>query len=145
MHAPPFVREITAEEAEPLLADWRWLVGRELTPLFLTRLGDWIFGAPDGSLWCLDMVEGELRRLAANAAEYNRLKASREWLDDELLAGWYDIAVGSGHVPDETECIAWTVPPRLGGPLAKSNLKKLSMRVYQSVMGQLHRQLRQGR
>ena len=55
----PFVLAVTPEAARPLLEDWRWLVPEELTPLFLTTLGDWIFGASDGSIWTLSLLEGE--------------------------------------------------------------------------------------
>jgi hypothetical protein len=126
-----------------MLAEWRWLVPRELTPLFLTTLGDWIFGAPDGSLHGLDMLEAQLERVADNAAQYNAQKASRAWLEDRLLLGWYEIAIGNGLVPSAAECIGWKVHPLLGGRIEKTNLQLFSMRVYQSLMAQLHQQLRE--
>lgn len=139
---PPLVRVITAAEAEPLLAEWRWLVPRTLAPLFITRFGDWIFGAPDGSIWSLDMLEGQLRVLAPSGAEYNARKRDPAWLDRELLAGWYDIAVGNGILAGDDECIGWAVAPIVGGKLEKTNLKTYSLGAYQTVMAQLHRRLR---
>jgi hypothetical protein len=142
---PPFIRVVGPEEAEELLEFWRWLVPPELTPLFLTMLGDWIFGAPDGSLWTLSLLEGELRKLANNSADYNRQKASADWLDTELQLGWYDIAVRNGVVPDERGCVGWRVHPAIGGEFDKANLQLFTMRLYQTLVGQLMRQLQQPR
>ena len=124
-----------------MLEEWRWRVPRDLTPLFLTMLGDWIFGAPDGSIWALSLLEGDLRRLAASGVEYNRLKNDRGWLDAELQFGWYEIALNNGLVPNAEQCVGWTVAPILGGPLERSNLKLYSMRVYQLITAQLMRQV----
>ncbi len=137
----PFVLAVTPEAAWPLLEDWRWLVSDELTPLFLTMLGDWIFGAPDGSIWTLSLLDGDLRMLARTGTDYNRMKADPQWLEDELNAGWAIIARGNGLNPGPDECLGWKVHPLLGGALDKTNLQLFSMRVYQSLMGQLFRQL----
>jgi len=134
---------VQGDDVADLLHEWRWcLDGRRLTPLLLTALGDWILGAPEGSLWRLDMLEGDVVRIARDSSEFNQLKVAPDWLDDALLSGWYDIALGNGIAPDETECIGWRVHPALGGGFEASNLHTFSMRVYQSLMGQLHRQLR---
>jgi hypothetical protein len=137
----PFVLAVTPEAAEPLLADWRWLVTKELTPLFVTTLGDWIFGAPDGSIWTLSLLEGDLRMLARTGTDYNRLKRDPKWLEDELAAGWAIIADGNGLVPGRDQCVGWKLHPVLGGAFDKTNLEIFSMPVYQSLMGQLFRQL----
>jgi len=137
----PFALPVTPEAARPLLEDWRWLVPEELTPLFLTTLGDWIFGAPDGSIWTLSLLEGDLRMLARTGTDYNRMKADPQWLDDELGAGWAIIAHGNGLVPGPDQCLGWKVHPIFGGAFDKTNLQLFSMGVYQSLMGQLFRQL----
>jgi hypothetical protein len=135
----PFVRTVGADEAEAMLGDWRWLVPLDLTPLFITMLGDWIFGAPDGSIWALSLLEGDLRRLAASGTEYNRLKQDADWLDAELQFGWYEIALHNGLVPDGEQCVGWKIHPALGAAIDKSNLELYSMRAYQSIVGQLMR------
>jgi hypothetical protein len=141
---PPFIRSVGAEEAQDLLDEWRWLVPPDLTPLFITMLGDWIFGAPDGSLWTLSLLDASLRRLAASGAEYNRLKASEAWLDEQLQLGWYGIALGNGLAPTASQCIGWKVHPIVGGKFEKENLQLFTMRLYQSLVGQLLRQLQGG-
>ncbi len=134
----------TSEYDVPLLiAEWEWLVPVADTPLFVSVFADWVFGAPDGSLWRLSSLEGDYVRIAANSREYNTLNKSFEWLEDTFAAGWQEIALRHGLDPSIQECLGWKLHPLLGGQFEIANLGVFSMRVYQSLMGQLHRQLRE--
>lgn len=125
-----------------LLSEWTWLVPERDTPLFLTVMVDWVFGSPDGAIWRLSALEGDYVQIAKNAEQYNCMKRSEEWLSEEFCADWQPIAAGSNLLPDEAECLGWRVHPYLGGDMKVGNLQVFSMLVYQSLMGQLHRQLR---
>jgi hypothetical protein len=139
---PPFM--ISAEEFDTtaLLHFWRWLIPHSATPLFLSVFGDWVFGAPDGSIWALSVLEGTYRQIARDSAEYNRLKSSFDWLDETFIAGWQEIAHRQGLVPRTGQCLGWRVHPRLGGPFQADNLQLFDMTVYQTLMGQLHSSVR---
>ncbi|MFS2002705.1 hypothetical protein ACEN9F_03670 [Duganella sp. CT11-25] len=128
-------------ELSGLLAEWAWLVPESDTPLFLTVMADWVFGAPDGSIWRLSALEGDYVRIAANAAEYNALKGTPQWLNKAFCADWQPIAAGNNLLPNDMECLGWRRHPYLGGELKAGNLQVFSMLTYQSLMGQLHRQL----
>ena len=132
-------------DTEPLLADWAWLVPPSHQPLFVGAFGDCVFGAPDGSLWLLDLLEGDYVRIAADAAEYNRLKSDPANLDKWFSADWVVIAAGNGLVPDQTECLGWKAHPVIGAAFSMENIGLFSTRIYHSVVGQLFRQLRFGR
>ena len=58
---------MSAADSHDLLRDWGWLVAPEDTPLFVSCFGDWVFGAPDGSLWALSVLEGDYKRIAIDA------------------------------------------------------------------------------
>ena len=139
----PFMIEASRYETPRLLAEWRWLVPSTDTPLFISVFGDWVFGHSDDSLWVLSVLEGTYSRVAHNAAEYNTLNKSADWLDKTFIAGWQPIAAGHGLLPNKDECLGWKVHPLIGGKLEAANLQVFSMLVYQSIMGQLHRQLQQ--
>ena len=104
--------------------------------------GDWIMGAPDGSFWSLELLEGTYARVADNAEAFNRAKEDPENLNLWFMAEWVQIAERQGLVPEEDECLGWKVHPILGAPIAAENIQVFSLRVYQSLMGQLFRQLR---
>jgi hypothetical protein len=136
------MRDANGYDTEALLVEWRWLVPEADTPLFVSVFGDWVFGAPEGSLWVMSTLEGDYRQVARDATEYNTLIRSSEWTSETLLAEWFPIATGNSLVPDHDECIGWRVHPVVGGAFAAANLQLFSMRIYQSLTGQLHRQLR---
>jgi hypothetical protein len=133
--------EASLYDTTKLLADWHWLVPSGHTPLFISALGDWVMGAPDGSLWVLSVLEGDYFKAAKNAAEYNTLNKSSAWLNKTFIADWLIIAVEHGLNPGKDECLGWKIHPILGGKFKVSNLQVFSMVVYQSIMGQLHRQM----
>ncbi len=126
-----------------LLAEWSWLIPEYHTPLFISVLGDWVFGVPDGSLWCLSVLEGDYTRIAADGNEYNRLNKSQDWLNVTFIADWQPIAAAHGLLPTNDQCLGWKVHPLLGAEMKVGNLQVFEMAVYQSLMGQMHRQLRQ--
>ncbi len=57
-----------------LLDDWRWLVPDAMEPLLIGIFGDWVFGAPDGSHWHLDLLEGRFHRIADGSQDFNAKK-----------------------------------------------------------------------
>jgi hypothetical protein len=138
----PLMIEASRYNTTELLDEWKWLIPTTDTPLFLSALGDWVFGHADGSLWALSVLEGTYERIAANSAEYNKLNKSVDWLESTFSAGWLAIAAGNGLEPEKDQCIGWKLHPLLGGKFELANLQLFHMRVYQSLMGQLHRQLR---
>jgi len=130
-------------DTAPLLAEWKWLIPESDTPLFISAFGDWVFGKPDGSLWVLSLLEGTYEQVARNSNDYNLLNKSEKWLNQVFIAGWLPIAIENGLAPSKSECLGWKLHPLLGGKFAVANLQVFSMLVYQSIMGQLHRQLKE--
>ncbi|MEO7690906.1 MAG: T6SS immunity protein Tdi1 domain-containing protein [Sphingomonas sp.] len=126
----------------PLLHDWRWLVPSDDTALFLGAFGDWVCGAPDGSIWSLELLEGTYSRIAGSAEEYNLAKASPDNLNLWFMAEWVEIAERHGLVPGMEECLGWKLHPIFGGSFSVENIQVFSLVVYQSLMGQLFRQIR---
>ncbi len=134
---------ITASEYDvaELREQWKWLVPDVDTPLFISAFGDWVFGRPDGSLWVLSLLGGTYEEVARNATEYNTLNKQVEWVEHVFIASWQPIAEAHGMVPETNECLGWRLHPCFGGKLEVANLQIFSMRVYQSIIGQLHRNI----
>ena len=130
-------------ESAPHLRDWRWLVPEDHRPLMVGAFGDWIMGAPDGSIWSLELLEGSYGRIAENAEAFNRAKSDPDNLNLWFMAEWVEIAQRQGLVPSADQCLGWKVHPILGGNLEAANIQVFSLSVYQSLMGQLFRQLGQ--
>src|SRR5262249_23181471 len=75
--------------------------------------GDWIFGAPDGSQWHLDLLEGQFRQVARDSAEFNARKREEKYRDEWFGANWANIALENGLTPNRDECLGWKVAPVL--------------------------------
>ena len=139
----PLAIDASHFDCETLLEEWRWLVPRSETPLMIGAFGDWVFGAPDGGTCMLCLLEGNYERVAGSRAEFNRMKEREEFRNDRFHADWVAIAADRGLVPDPDECLGWKTAPILGGPFRPENPGIFPMRVYQSLQGQLHRQVRE--
>jgi hypothetical protein len=128
-------------DCKALLRDWRWLVPADATPLMIGIFGDWIFGAPDGTHWHLDLLEGQFHQVARDSTEFNSKKREEKYRDEWFSASWADIALGNGLIPNRSECLGWKIAPILGGPFSIGNIQVFTLIVYQSIQGQLFRQL----
>jgi hypothetical protein len=128
-------------DCKRLFTDWQWLVPADATPLMIGIFGDWIFGAPNGSLWHLDFLEGQFYQVAQDSTEFNAKKREEEYRNLWFRADWADIALGNGLTPNRDECLGWKIAPILGGVFAVENIQVFSLVVYQSITGQLFRQL----
>jgi len=126
-----------------LLTEWQWLVPADVTPLMIGIFGDWIFGAPDASHWHLDLLEGQFRQVAGDSTEFNAKKREEKYRDEWFRADWANIALANGITPSRDECLGWKIAPVLGGPFSVENIQVFSLSVYQSINGQLFRQLSQ--
>ncbi|MDQ8731944.1 T6SS immunity protein Tdi1 domain-containing protein [Bradyrhizobium sp. LHD-71] len=130
-------------DCKPLLSEWRWLVPSDAIPLMIGIFGDWIFGAPDGSHWHLDLLEGQFQQVARDSTEFNARKREEKYRDEWFGANWADIALAKGFLPNADECLGWKIAPVLGGPFSVENMQVFSLIVYQRLNGQLFRQLSQ--
>jgi hypothetical protein len=139
-----FMIEASYYNVERLLEAWRWLVPKTETPLLVSAMGDWVFGRPDATMAKLDILEGRYVTIAKSSNEFNSLKRSEQWLDQHFSASWVIIARGNGLVPTPNQCLGWKIAPIIGGEFSVSNLALFDMALYQSLQGQMHRQL-QGR
>lgn len=128
-------------DCNSLLSEWNWLVSPDYHAIMIGIFGDWIFGARDGSLWHLDLLEGQFHKVAEDFNEFNSRKRDVKYLDDWFSANWANIALDNGLVPKTGECLGWRVPPVLGGAFSLENIQVFSLAVYQSLTGQLFRQI----
>ena len=137
----PFMR--LAEEFDSVLlrSYWRWAVPDSHVPLLITIFGDWVFGAEDGSHWVLSILDGNYFQVAESAVEFNCKKRSFDWLCENFIAGWQEIADRAGIVPEKDQCIGWVIPPVIGGEFSVQNMRIYPMPVWQLIMGQMLRQL----
>ncbi|TCR90765.1 T6SS immunity protein Tdi1 domain-containing protein [Rhizobium sp. BK376] len=128
-------------DCDHLLMHWHWLVPADAKPLMIGIFGDWIFGAPDGSHWHLDLLEGDFHRIADSSDDFNEKKDQDQFRNEWFGADLAEIALGNGLVPTHEECLGWKIAPILGGSFSMDNIEVFPLTVYQAITGQLFRQL----
>jgi hypothetical protein len=134
--------EIANLDLTDLLAEWKWLVPGDYTPIQMTKFGDCFFVNSAGQVFLLDLIEGNLTQVASSVAEYNHLKDTPDKHAEWFLDGFVFRCDSEGLLLGEGECYAWKVHPIVGGKFEFANIQTFSLNVYQSLLGQLFRQLK---
>jgi hypothetical protein len=125
-------------DCDQLLADWRWLVPKELRPFLMTLFGDWFFEDRAGRVVFLDTVEGKLKEIAPSREAFLRLCMEAEkraaWLMEDLVL----LCRERGMNPGRGQCLGFKLPPVLSGPLEANNVEVSDLVVYESITAQIH-------
>jgi hypothetical protein len=129
-------------DTEDLLREWRWCIPEGYTPIQMTKFGDWFFVDQRQHVHMLDLIEGTLQEVALTIPAYNELKNTPDKHSEWFLDGLVFRCVEEGMPLGPSQCYGWRVHPMLGGKTAFENIQVFSLRVYQSLMGQLFRQYR---
>src|SRR5438034_8932393 len=86
-------------DCEREFAEWAWLVPLGHQPILLGLLGDWITMGTDGSVWNLNLLEGDYLKIANRSADFNELKENPDLADGWLNAVWIEAADRRGIRP----------------------------------------------
>jgi hypothetical protein len=128
-----FIELDQEQDAEDLLAEWRWLVGEGAEILRVTVFGDLFLTTPDGHVHWLDTGSGVYREVAADVADWGRKAQEHgaEWFHLRALLDLREMGVGL----DEAQVYGWTHPPMLGGAEIAENVGLMDVQVHISLMG----------
>jgi hypothetical protein len=138
-----YLADISGIDSDDLLDDWRWLLSESHFKVFrATAMGDLIIQDDGGNFHFLDMLEGKVRPLATSEEELWAKLSDRRlrklimftFTVRELQEKGVSLAPGKCYSPDH--------PPILGGDSSAENLRPCDILVHSSIMGQLHRQVK---
>jgi len=130
-------------DRERLLEDWRWLIGPLKQPILLSAIGDaFVQDAADGTVHLLETAEGTCDQVAADVDEFRAMLADRQWVMDFLAASAIADFLGNGVNLQPGQIYSWKRPPILGGGCEPANVEPTDIAVHFSILGQLHRQIR---
>lgn len=110
-------------------------------PIVMSIFGDWFFADPLLKIYRLDLATGKVNQITDTLKEFQRnMYGSDEleaWFRKSLAYESYDAGLRVG----EGCCLGFKVYPVLGGELQVGNVTPVSLRVYQSIQADVHRQL----
>jgi hypothetical protein len=125
-----------------LLADWKWLLKGSYVMIAMNNFGDIFLRQSTGEIRLLRVGSGDLEKIADSQAEFQSLVAEkekqREWFALELLTE----IEREGMTLAPGQCFSLKKPLTLGGTMEVSNIEVASIAIYVSLMGQMHRQLK---
>lgn len=105
-------------------------------------MGDLFLIDAGGAIHFLDMIGGGLQRVAPSEREFDlRIRdsaARKHYLATFVVRELRE----AGIQLSQNECYSPDVPPALGGELDGANLRPCDVSVHASIMGQIHRQLK---
>jgi len=130
------------QAAAGLLEDWRWLLGDLMELLVISSLGDMFLSDAAGRIFWLDTGAGKLQQVATSAAEFKQLIQKREHADQWFIPLLVGDLITSGVRLSAGQCYSYIKPPILGGEIALTNFKPTDLSVHFSVLGQIHRQVK---
>src|SRR6266576_5184488 len=98
------IQNITPEEAERWLGDWRFMVAGRVAPVSMSRFGDWLLRRPDGSTDELSVIEGTLTSVARTTEEFTAHISAQEWQEHHLLSYQVYQLHERGIIPGPRQC-----------------------------------------
>src|SRR3954462_14878235 len=129
--------------ADPVLEDWRWLIGPELKLWRITLTGDAFLLEPaDGSIHFLDTISGTLEKVAPDEGSFEPALKTGDNATRWLMPYVVKEQAALGICPGPNQCLSFKTPLALGGPLEPDNIELCEVTVHFSVAGQIHHQIK---
>ncbi|MFM1885987.1 MAG: hypothetical protein RL026_1144 [Pseudomonadota bacterium] len=132
-------------DREALLADWAWLVAPHQLPLLVTAMGDvFVQDMNDRSVHRLDTAAGQLRRVADTGVDFVSLLDDPDFIALHFQPGAVGDLRAAGMALPVGMVYGFRIPPHLGGDVDTDNIVAMPLERHLQVLGQLHRQMRDG-
>ena len=110
------VQDITAEQFCYWLSPWAGVVSGRMAPAFMSKFGSWFLRRPEGHVEMLDVLTGQVERIADNYDDFMREVNETWWHETYLFSKLVFELHQVGKVPGVGQCYALAPHPALGGP-----------------------------
>lgn len=138
------ITDVSPSDARTWLEPWSCFVHGQVSPVFLSKFGDWFLRRPDGSTDKLSILEGTFTRVAESPEEFAACVNSVEWQEIHLLSYQVFQLHEKGLIPGEGQCYALAPPPFLSGSIDIEHASIMSLGLWQSICAQAYFQTRAG-
>jgi hypothetical protein len=127
--------------SQELLEDWEWLLKKPHTIVAMNNFGDMFLKDEHGQAFFLNIVVGNLTKVANSISELSQLTAAKEnqcrWFHTDFLTQLEQ----AGLTLSSGQCFGFKKPPVLGGNWELCNIDTGPIAVQVSLMGQIHQQV----
>lgn len=134
------IDDFTQEETESWLSEWDWLLSESVSPIFMTKFGDWFLQTRSGSVLLLDVLEGGISEIAETTQEFRALVNTPEFQEHRLLSLNIFNLHTDGKIPGPKQCYALAPHPALSGKVDTDSAIIMDITVWQSICSQILKQ-----
>ena len=128
-------------DIERLLQEWRWLSSASFSLVARTAFGDLFLRNDAGEIFQLDVGVGRLTKLSSSETEVRHTLENRETRRRLFAEAEVDAAATRGLVPDDSQCIAFTVPTVFAESSTQASPYIADIYECVSLLGDMHRQI----
>jgi hypothetical protein len=130
------IEPVTPDDAKVWLANWsRWVQGR-VSPLFMSKFGDWFLRTMDGGTHELSVIEGTYKKIASSPEEFTKLVNSQDWQEEHLLSYHVLQLHERGLVPTPKQCYGFAPHPALLGNIQLDQVMIFEIGAWQYICAQ---------
>ena len=109
------IQKFSEPDVRTWLGYWSGMVGGRVSPVFMSKFGDWFLRRPDGGTDELSVIEGTYSSVASTPEEFTQLLNTQEWQEQHLLSFQVAQLHERGIIPAVGQCYAFTPHPGLIG------------------------------
>ena len=130
------IQKISESDARTWLGYWsNWVTGR-VSPVFMSKFGDWFLRRPDGGTDEISVIEGTYTSVASTPDAFSSLVNSQAWQENHLLSFQVSQLHERGIVPGAGQCYAFAPHPALSGRIDISHAVIMDIGVWQHICAQ---------
>jgi hypothetical protein len=129
-------------DPEDLLAEWLWLAPKDAEPILPTACGDLFLRCADGSIAFLDTYRGSCEVVAPSYERWKEMLNDPDQMENWFRGGLIVELLEAGIAREPGECFSPYVPQCVNGSWEPKNFHACSLLVHLSVLGQIHRQVK---
>jgi hypothetical protein len=127
------IANIPEQDYRTWLGYWsRWGTGR-VSPLFMSKFGDWFLRHPDGNTSELSVLEGTHENVARTPDEFSALANSQSWQEQHLLSLLVFQLHERGIVPGPGQCYGFAPHPLLVGRIDLNQVMVMPTGAWQAI------------
>jgi hypothetical protein len=110
------VQNIAPEQFRDWLSPWTGVVAGRVAPAFMSKFGSWFLCRPEGHVEMLDVLTGQIERMADTYDDFMREVNEQWWHETFLFSKLVFELHAVEKIPGPGQCYALAPHPALGGP-----------------------------
>ncbi|HEV7507300.1 MAG TPA: hypothetical protein VGS07_20595 [Thermoanaerobaculia bacterium] len=127
------IQSIPESEARTWLGYWPGMASGRVTPVFMSKFGDWFLRGPDGATCELSVIEGTYLSVATTPEEFASLVNTQAWQEQHLLSLQVSQLHERGLIPKAGQCYAFAPHPALLGRIDIAQVMLMDIGVWQHI------------